>query len=325
MSTNNVILGGEMHAPEQESGFKKRENLEIPDEGPQEFLCIGVVQLGTHTEVYQNKEEKIQPKIMIIWEKCDLKQLVYEEDTEPRSFVKYDEMTFYTNTKSKLFKVAKAVFGKEKSEEDITGNKINFMEMLGRRVYLNIEHKDSAKGVTYPNVAGYSVCKKAADEDFISDGNQYGWYFDAEGKNFTHAAFANLPKFLREKIMESEEGKAHAAAGGKFAEPEKKEEDSGTSSSAKVKEVGLPDGWEFKDPNGEGTYSEYLAVGWTNKQLAEKGYLKKVEKPKGPTGPPAAEKKIEPSKPNLAPPTESIKEDDDDYNPFAGDDDEFPF
>ena len=322
MSTNNVIMEGEMLAPEQE-GKKKREGLEIVDEGPQEFLCIGVIQLGTHTENYADKGEKIQPKIMIIWEKCDLKQLIYEDDTEPRSFIKYDEMTFYTNTKSRLYKVAKAVFGKEKKEDDIVNNKINFMEMLGRRAYLNIEHVEKKDGDIYPKITGYAVCKKAADEDFITDGNQYGWYLDAAGKNFMHPAFANLPLWIREKIMASEEGKAHKEAGGKFAEPERSEneESSSKGSSKKVNEVSVPEGWEFKDPNNEYTYSEFLAAGWTNNQLAKKGYLTKSEKPKGPAAPP----KDEPKKPEPAAPKPD--EDDDDYNPFAvdDDDDDLPF
>ena len=325
MSTNNVIMGGEMHAPEQENGKKRREGLEIPDEGPQEFLCIGVVQLGTHTESYDGKEEKNQPKIMIIWEKADLKQLVYEDDTEPRSFIKYDEMTFYTNTKSKLFKVAKAIFGKETKEDDIVNNKINFLSMLGRRAYLNIEHVETKKGDLFPKVTSYAVCKKAADDDFITDGNQYGWYFDSEGKNFMHPSFANLPKFIREKIIESEQGKAHAAAGGTFAEPERNDDNESqkSNSPAKAKEVGVPEGWEFQDPNKEFTYSEYLAAGWNNKQLASKGYLKKVEKHAGPTAPPPAEeKKAESPKPSGPAP---VEKDDDDYNPFDDDDDNVPF
>lgn len=323
MSTNNVIMDGEMHAPEQE-GKKKREGLEIPDEGPQEFLCIGVVQLGTHVNTFEGKE-KIQPMIMIIWEKADLKQIIYEEDTEARSFIKYDEMTFYTNTKSRLYKIAKAIFGKEKKEDDIINNKVNFMEMIGRRAYLNIEHVESKKqeGVYYPKITGYSVCKKAADEDFVTDGNQYGWYMDAEGKNFTHPAFANLPQWIREKIMESDQGKAHKEAGGKFAEPEKsddKETSGSTSSGNKVKEIGVPEGWVFEDPNKEFTYSEYLAAGWTNKQMAKTGLLKEAPK-KGPGAPPPVqEKKPEAPKPSAPEP------DDDDYNPFSGDDDDdLPF
>lgn len=328
MSTQNVIMGGEMHAPEQE-GKKKNPNLEIPDEGPQEFLCIGVVQLGTHTESYDGKEEKTQPKIMLIWEKCDLKQLIYEDDTEPRSFIKYDEMTFYTNTKSKLYKVAKSIFGKDVKEDDIVNNKINFMDMLGRRAYLTIEHVESKKetGVYYPKVIGYSVCKKAADDDFISDGNQYGWYLDKAGENFMHPAFANLPQWIREKIMESNEGKAHKQAGGTFAEPEKKEDNDSSESSyapnTKAKEVAVPEGWKFEDPNKEFTYSEYIAAGWDNNKLAKKGYLKKVAKPKGPVAPPAEEKKPEPPSSPI-PPAED--DDEDDYNPFGDDDDDdFPY
>lgn len=326
MSTNNVIMGGEMHAPEQE-GRKRNPNLEIPEEGPQEFLCIGVVQLGTHTVNFEGKE-KVQPQIMIIWEKADLKQLVYEDDTEKRSFVKYDTMSFYTNTKSKLYKVAKAIFGKEKKEDDIVNNKINFMEMLGRRAYLTIEHVESKKddGGYFPKVTGYSVCRKAPDEDFISDGNQYGWYLDSEGKNFTHPAFANLPQWIREKIMESEEGVKHKENGGKFAEPERSENNTESNSKpAKVEQVGVPEGWVFKDLSGTSTYSEYKAVGWTDKQLAKKGYLTKVEPPKAPPAPPTppVEKTPEPPKPSVNQPP---VDDDDDYDPFGGDDDDdLPF
>lgn len=323
MSTNNVIMGGEMHAPEQETK-KRRESYEIVEEGPQEFLCIGVIQLGTHDEEFEGRPKTL-PKIMIIWEKCDLKQLVYEDDTEERSFIIYDEISYYTNTKAKLFKIAKAIFGKDTKDDDIINNKVNFLSMLGRRAYLNIEHKETKKGTMYPKVTAYAVCKKAADEDFISDGNQYGWYLDAEGNNFMHPAFANLPKWIREKIMDSHEGKAHREAGGTFAEPEKKDDDSKESKSApaKVKQVGVPEGWVFKDLSGDSTYSEYKAVGWTDNQLAKKGYLTKVEKPKTPPAPPAEKKKPEPPKPEVSSPP---ADEDDDYNPFAGDDDDdLPF
>lgn len=321
MSTNNVIMGGEMHAPQQDTK-KKRDGYEIVDEGPQEFLCIGVIQLGTHDEEFKGKP-KTQPKIMIIWEKCDLKQLVYEDDTEPRSFIKYDEISYYTNTKSRLFKIAKAIFGKEAKDDDITANKVNFLSMLGRRAYLTIEHKETEKGGVYPKITGYSICKKAADEDFISDGNQYGWYLDDKGENFMHPAFANLPKWIREKIMESHEGKAHKEAGGTFLEPERSEDGGGSSSEVQVKEVKVPDGWVFEDPNKEGTYSQYLAVGWDNNKLAKAGLLKKVEKPKGPAAPPTTEaKKPTPPAPSTPPPTQ---EDDDEYDPFGEEDDDLPF
>lgn len=311
-------ISGPMTAPAQEQSSKVRQNLQLPEEGPQQAILIGLIDMGTISKSFNGQPPKDVRQIMCIFEYPELKQLVYEDDTEKRSFIKYEEMTYSTFEKANFFKVIDAVNNGKypKTEYD----RINLFDFVGGRLFTSISHvKDKNNpDITYANIDSYmKVGKLPQPENFISDGNRYMFYIDAEGKNFNTENFAELPKFLREKIMKSHEAIAYKSKGGVFAEPqERTNQQQGAPAPAPVPasaEFEVPQGYSFVDKMGTGLkYADYRKSGWKNQQLFAQGFLVKNETPAAPAPPPA---------PAPAPTADASN-----YDPFGDEsDDDLPF
>lgn len=311
------IQGG-LTAPTSSSSDRKlHQNFQLPEEGIHQAILIGVIAMGTFSEKYMNEPEKDRQKIMLIWEFPELKQLVYEDDQEKRSYIKYDEMGFSMHEKSKLTRVISALDnGKTKDFRSL-----DLFSLIGERVIITIKHVHKnvdGEEKTYVNIEAYSrVGKMPAPENFISDGDRYMWYPDKAGEHFTTQNFAELPGFIRKKISESKEGIAHKANGGSFAEPKENENNpSGPASPKEEAKASVPKGYGFQDITGNGyTYDQYKAMGWKDKQLLEKGYLKKVATAPAPPAPEAP----------AAPPAPAAPEASGAIDPFAEDDDDLPY
>ena len=313
-------ISGPMTAPAQEQTSKVRQNLQLPEEGPQQAILIGLIDMGTISKSFNNQPPKDVRQIMCIFEYPELKQLVYEDDTEKRSFIKYEEMTYSTFEKANFFKVIDAVNNGKypKTEYD----RINLFDFVGGRLFTSISHvKDKNNPeITYANIDSYmKVGKLPQPENFISDGNRYMFYIDAEGKNFNTENFAELPKFLREKIMKSHEAIAYKSKGGVFAEPiERQNQQPSSQAPAPAPapaEFEVPQGYSFVDKMGTGLkYADYRKSGWKNQQLLAQGFLVKNETPAAPTAPPPA--------PVAPAPTADASN----YDPFGDEsDDDLPF
>lgn len=314
-------ISGPMTAPAQEQTSKVRQNLQLPEEGPQQAILIGLVDMGTVSKSFNGQPPKDVRQIMCIFEYPELKQLVYEDDTEKRSFIKYEEMTYSTFEKANFFKVIDAVNNGKypKTEYD----RINLFDFVGGRLFTSISHvKDKNNpDITYANIDSYmKVGKLPQPENFISDGNRYMFYIDAEGKNFNTENFAELPKFLREKIMKSHEAIAYKSKGGVFAEPqERTNQQQGATAPAPAPapaEFEVPQGYSFVDKMGTGLkYADYRKSGWKNQQLLAQGFLVKNETLAAPAPTPVQ-----------TPPPPAPTADDSNYDPFGDDsDDDLPF
>ena len=314
-------ISGPMTAPAQEQSSKVRQNLQLPEEGPQQAILIGLIDMGTISKSFNNQPPKDVRQIMCIFEYPELKQLVYEDDTEKRSFIKYEEMTYSTFEKANFFKVIDAVNNGKypKTEYD----RINLFDFVGGRLFTSISHvKDKNNpDITYANIDSYmKVGKLPQPENFISDGNRYMFYIDAEGKNFNTENFAELPKFLREKIMKSHEAIAYKSKGGVFAEPqERTNQQQGATAPAPgpaSAEFEVPQGYSFVDKMGTGLkYADYRKSGWKNQQLLAQGFLVKNETPAAPAPTPVQ------TAPPPAPTADASN-----YDPFGDDsDDDLPF
>ena len=319
-------ISGPMTAPAQEQSSKVRQNLQLPEEGPQQAILIGLVDMGTISKSFNNQPPKDVRQIMCILEYPELKQLVYEDDTEKRSFIKYEEMTYSTFEKANFFKVIDAVNNGKypKTEYD----RINLFDFVGGRLFTSISHvKDKNNpDITYANIDSYmKVGKLPQPENFISDGNRYMFYIDAEGKNFNTENFAELPKFLREKIMKSHEAIAYKSKGGVFAEPIERQNQQPTSQAPAPApapaEFEVPQGYSFVDKMGTGlSYADYRKSGWKNQQLLAQGFLVKNETPAAPTPSPVQ------TAPPPAPVAPAPTADASNYDPFGDEsDDDLPF
>ena len=317
-------ISGPMTAPAQEQSSKVRQNLQLPEEGPQQAILIGLVDMGTISKSFNGQPPKDVRQIMCIFEYPELKQLVYEDDTEKRSFIKYEEMTYSTFEKANFFKVIDAVNNGKypKTEYD----RINLFDFVGGRLFTSISHvKDKNNpDITYANIDSYmKVGKLPQPENFISDGNRYMFYIDAEGKNFNTENFAELPKFLREKIMKSHEAIAYKSKGGVFAElKEKQNQQTAPAAPAPAPaEFEVPQGYSFVDKMGTGlSYADYRKSGWKNQQLLAQGFLVKNETPAAPTPSPVQ------TAPPPAPVAPAPTADASNYDPFGDEsDDDLPF
>ena len=319
-------ISGPMTAPAQEQTSKVRQNLQLPEEGPQQAILIGLIDMGTISKSFNGQPPKDVRQIMCIFEYPELKQLVYEDDTEKRSFIKYEEMTYSTFEKANFFKVIDAVNNGKypKTEYD----RINLFDFVGGRLFTSISHvKDKNNpDITYANIDSYmKVGKLPQPENFISDGNRYMFYIDAEGKNFNTENFAELPKFLREKIMKSHEAIAYKSKGGVFAEPIERQNQQPTSQAPAPApapaEFEVPQGYSFVDKMGTGlSYADYRKSGWKNQQLLAQGFLVKNETPAAPTPSPVQ------TAPPPAPVAPAPTADASNYDPFGDEsDDDLPF
>lgn len=318
-------ISGPMTAPAQEQSSKVRQNLQLPEEGPQQAILIGLVDMGTISKSFNGQPPKDLRQIMCIFEYPELKQLVYEDDTEKRSFIKYEEMTYSTFEKANFYKVIDAVNNGKYPKTEY--EKINLFDFVGGRLFTSISHvKDKNNpDITYANIDSYmKVGKLPQPENFISDGNRYMFYIDAEGKNFNTENFAELPKFLREKIMKSHEAIAYKSKGGVFAEPQERQNQQPTAQAPAPApaEFEVPQGYSFVDKMGTGLkYADYRKSGWKNQQLLAQGFLVKNETPAAPA--PAPVQTAPPPAPAPAPaPTADASN----YDPFGDEsDDDLPF
>lgn len=343
MSNNRIE--GSMEAPQQESKYKIREGLELPPEGPNQMICIGMVDIGTHSESFNGNAAELKRKVIVFWEKPDLKQLVYESDTEPRTYQKGDEMMYYMSGKSKLLKICKAIHGKNFTDAEYEKG-FNLFQNIGKKAFVMVQHQQGKKdpSKTYVKFDSYATASNQPDPaNFIPSNDRYAFFIDKEGKNFMTQNFAELPKWCRDKIKESEEAKEYIKRGGTFAEPSDEDEkapiqqgDNVDDSSADDQD-GVPEGFIFTDLSNQGlNYNQYITAKWTPKMLFDAGYLKKKPEPTPPTAaavppatpPPAQTAPIPPAA--AAPPvqnpvqTQAPPAQNPQYNPFD-DDNDMPF
>ena len=251
---------------------------------------------------------------MLVWEFPGHKQLVYEDDTEKRAFIMYDEKKYSFNEKSTLYKIMKAIDNGVTSDEEFA--KVNLFGMIRKRLSIAIEHKKGSDGEMRAKITSYNKVGKSAPQFTPSD-TAYLFYIDEEGKHFTTDNYAELPFWIREKIKKSDEGVKYAANNGIFNDPVRSDNDDHGSEHGE-ENFNMPDGFEFSDPDNLG-YEEYRKSGWNDRQLYDAGLLKKLAKPTAPapsTTAPAPEPKAPPTAPA---PKESM-------NPFTADEeDDLPF
>lgn len=221
--TNFVAPQGEMvanfTAPSNFETKVKREGIEMLNHGSNLGVIQGIIDMGSHMESYDNSTPELKRKIKIIFEHPQLKQLYYEDDTTPRSAISSFEKTYSLHEKSQIRKMVHAVEGRVLPDKEAYD--YNIARLLGAMVNVQIEHTPGKKDPTkiYEKVTGvFSAKGLAVPVPFEPENPKYLFFIDPQGNNFLTKNFADLPFYVRKKIMESQEAKDHAAKGGKFAE-----------------------------------------------------------------------------------------------------------
>ena len=212
------LNAGTFTAPSNYTERPKNPNVQLLPIGNNLGVVYGIVDLGTQLESFGGAAPELKRKIKIMIEHPQFPQQFYLDDPTMRSTVSSFESTFNTGEKSRLRALIAAVEGNISNQQ---ADNYNIAQLLGKRVNSVIEHKQGKKDPTkfYENIKYVASAQGLAiPANFVPQKPYLFFVIDDKGENFKTKNFADLPFYLRKKIMESEEGKQYAARGGKFAE-----------------------------------------------------------------------------------------------------------
>ena len=217
------LNAGNFTAPSNFTDRPRNPNIQLLPAGNNLGVVYGIVDLGTQSVSFNNAAPELKRQIKIMIEHPQYPQQFYLDDQTLRSTVSSFESTFNTGEKSRLRALIAAVEGNLSNEQ---ADKYNIAKLLGARINSVIEHRQGKKDATkfYENVKYVASAQGlAVPANFVPQNPYLFFVIDEQGENFKTKNFADLPFYLRKKIMDSEEGKKYAAAGGKFAENPKQE------------------------------------------------------------------------------------------------------
>lgn len=227
MNNQNRLQGqGTMSMTAPAKANTKRDDVELVPAGPNPCILYSIIDMGT---VYNQNFRKEQRTVRLTFEFPLFKQLFRTTDTEPKPTVLSVEETFLMSPGSNLKKWCDAMSGTVLQEHDYK-NGYDIGQFLGRAFMGEVDHVPGKKDPTkiYANL----TTAKALTEDIRARYN-FDWSqlirtndtlifaIDPNGNCFQSDAFARLPKFLRERIMKSNEALAYERAGGVFRDQEK--------------------------------------------------------------------------------------------------------
>lgn len=265
-----------MTAPQQQNNFSnktKNPAAQILPMGMQPAILYSIVNTGTHDNDYQGKAKK-QNVLKLSFEFPNHKQQWYLEDTELKPATLTQSYTYMlsrnkkTNKRSNLLQMVESLYGPISEAQYLTWN---FAAMLDIRVFINVEHYTKQDGTIGAKISSISPLNPAfIDPNSLIRTNELAIYDIQMG--FSNAHFAKLAYWLRTEIMESDEGKAHAQAGGQFYKIDENgnmvvdERAVSASNAAPVREL------EWLATNY--TYVQMKGAGWSDDDLVKNGYAK---------------------------------------------------
>lgn len=217
------LNAGTFTAPSNYTERPKNPNIQLLPIGNNLGVVYGIVDLGTQLESFGGAAPELKRKIKILIEHPQFPQQFYLDDPTMKSTVSSFESTFNTGEKSRLRALIAAVEGNISNQQ---ADNYNIAQLLGKRVNSVIEHRQGKKDPTkfYENIKYVASAQGLAiPANFVPQNPYLFFVIDDKGENFKTKNFADLPFYLRKKIMESEEGKQYAARGGKFAENPKQD------------------------------------------------------------------------------------------------------
>lgn len=266
---------------------------------PGMHLCTlyGIADLGTQespNSIYEPKQQ-----ILFSFEFPQLMQVFYEGD-EPKPSAIFQRFTFSMHKKSRMRPFVEQMRGQKL--DDRNAYDFDLETLLGNHFIATVAHTDDGKyanimaivPLTVKNMGMFGLQQPKLE--IIND----VYAFDQE-KGYNSDNFAALPKYVRELIKNSQEGKAYASTGGTFKEPALNQNGGGgTQSPASPQQPSGPSYGGRKVVINAGdpfTLEQYRANGWTDQQLVDAGKASWQEAvapptspaaPSGPMAPPSA-------------------------------------
>jgi hypothetical protein len=265
-----------MTAPAQTSSFASKEknpNLELVPPGLQPAIIYGVVNIGTQDGEYQGRATASN-KLKLVLEIPGHRQLYWKDDTIPSPSAMIMDFNYSisknnkTGKKTKLLELIETLFGPLQASQYLS---FNVSQLAGLKVFVNIAHYLKQDGKVGAKVESISSLNPAyVDPNSLVLTNKILIYGVQMG--FENLSFASLPYFYRSLIKQSHEGKAHAAAGGRFTKLDEAgniviDDGSNDYTSAPLGKIVMI--------NPQYTYEQLKSNGWTDQQMIDNGYAKR--------------------------------------------------
>jgi len=173
-------------------------SYQLPPEGNHLARCIRVIDLGTQKETYNGKPKKYHRGILG-WELLEEKAVFDEERGEEPFFVS-KEYTLSLSERANLRHDLESWRGKGFSEAELEA--FDMSRLLGALCMVNVIHRVSAKKRKYASVNGITPLPKGM-KDLVPKQVLPSIKYLIEDRR--GGAFEELPEFIQEKIMASEE------------------------------------------------------------------------------------------------------------------------
>jgi hypothetical protein len=213
---------------------EKNPNLKLISAGYHPAYLYGIVGTGSHETKFG-----IKPEVMLFFEFPFEKQIIYQEDKDPKVMVLSENMNYLISFNSEKQQYSKlALRLKTGFNIDITKPKeVDLSKIIGMPCIVNVIHNLGKDGKTYANIESLGVLSPmfitGREDKFVrtNDLILFDINFGFESENF-----AGIYPWVQNKIKESVEGKLHASKGGQFAKYiNNKMQDKDQSSSESIK------------------------------------------------------------------------------------------
>ena len=262
-------------APVTGNDEKRRlDNIELIPPGFQLCTLYAMTELG----IVEGGNYGPKHKIQLIFEFPQHYRKFYEDsDAKPAAI--FCTETFSMNKKANWRnKFIQPMSGVVLTDE--TAGRYDISQLLGKSFVATIVHSADGK---WANIQSISPLNEqnclmfGLDNPVVEQINKTIFYTLAQG--FDTPEFGQLPKGLREKISQSEQGRAFAKDGGKFAEYVKDNSSEVPSENAPLppSAPSAPSKSGLVMIDKTNTYEQYIKAGWTDEQLIEHGKAKLVE------------------------------------------------
>jgi hypothetical protein len=195
-----------------ESGSFK--TVPLPAEGTYVARCYSVIHIGTVPNIYEGKLKGTKETVQVTWELPKLKA-VFNEEKGPEPFVVGLELTLSTSENSNLAKLIGQWRGKKFTPEEQKGFDPSIM--VGKTCLINVIHSRKKKyvgqqideinnGNTVLKFNGIMARPKEMEcPDMCNP--KYIWDWEKDGNPFQTEKFGLMPRWLQDKVKESEEFK----------------------------------------------------------------------------------------------------------------------
>jgi hypothetical protein len=176
---------------------------QLPEAGATTGVCFSIVDLGTQKTNWDG-EEKWTPKVRLSFELPE--QTIEGEVTEngkttkvTRPMVVSMEVTRSLGERATLRKHLETWRGQAFTSKELAA--FNLKNLLGKAAMLTLVNKTSQAGREYCSIQGLAKLPKSVKAPTTTENDQV-FYEIEEGKG---GAFANMPEWLQNKILESKE------------------------------------------------------------------------------------------------------------------------